>query len=107
MQPQGYVGQSDFARAVAESDFGRVCPKCYHQWSDKLRFMLETKVVGSKTSINEVINPVTKETTTVYCPKRIHEHHCGGQMYIDIGVREEKKRKLLKKVFKKAKEIDR
>jgi hypothetical protein len=91
MQPQRYVGQSDFARAVAESDFGRVCPKCYHQWSDKLTFMRETKVVGSETSINNVTNPVTKEVTTVQCPKRIHEHHCGGQMYIDIPVRESNK----------------
>lgn len=91
--PNSYKGVSEFARAVSESGFGRVCPKCYQQWSDKLKFMTETKVVGTEVGVWTIKRKVAvgeDEVVEIRCPKRIHQHHCGGQMYIDIQVREGK-----------------
>lgn len=86
-----YIGSSAFSRAVADSGFGRVCPKCYHQWSDKLTFMKETRVVGTEVGCWLIKRRGSEQPTEIRLPKRIHEHHCGGQMYIDIQVRESKK----------------
>ena len=61
-----YVAHTDFGKAVAESNFGRVCPKCGTKWSSK------------ECWINDTVSKEKVETTAGFATVR--EHKCGGQM---------------------------
>ena len=64
-----YTPETIFGKAVSESGFGRVCPRCFRKWSDRAEWIRDT-IVG-KTEMTEAGRCGTRE-----CP-------CGGRMLVE------------------------
>lgn len=64
-----YGPKTDHGKAVADSGFGRVCPRCGYQWSDRLQWEADTEQVDK---VRSSVGPLV-----------IRAHiDCGGQMAI-------------------------
>lgn len=55
-----------FGMEVEASGFGRVCPGCFHRWSDERQWLRETEFSG---------NEATEAGATA-----VRRHACGGEM---------------------------
>ena len=81
---ESFAPSSGYAVEVSKSGFGRVCPKCYKQWSSRELFMKDTIRGEPMVKETKTKHPITGQLKSEYSRFNVRMHQgCGGENLID------------------------